>query len=95
MQLHLGRFHDITGIRVGVKTKTEKSNPEPKPEDIKEQWYEIKPIKAFERFKDVLVMCLDPILKAVQNLLIEVNNSMIKRRKYTLLINQKYDLTLS
>ena len=51
-QLLLGRFNDITGIRVGVKTKSEKSNPEPKPEDINEEWDEIRPIKTFEKYQE-------------------------------------------
>ena len=48
----LGRFHNITGIRVGVKTKSEKSNPEPKPEDIKYEWDEIRLIMTFEKYQD-------------------------------------------
>ena len=36
-----------------MKTKTEKLNPDPKPDDIIEEWNEIKTIKTFEKFQKV------------------------------------------
>jgi hypothetical protein len=51
--LLLGRLTEITGITVGVKTKTEKSNPEPKLEDIDLEWAKIKPINSRKNFDKV------------------------------------------
>ena len=52
-QLLLKRFYEITGVRVGVKTTFEKSNPEPKPEDINLEWGKIKPISTQKNFDKV------------------------------------------
>ncbi|MCP4550440.1 MAG: hypothetical protein GY834_00030 [Bacteroidetes bacterium] len=35
-----------------MNSKTEKSNPEPKPEDINEEWDEISQIKTFEKYQN-------------------------------------------
>lgn len=51
--LILGRFYDITGVKVGIKPKCEKANPEPKPEDIEEEWQDIKSIKTLEAYEKV------------------------------------------
>ena len=45
-----GHFYNITGVKVGVKTKCEKANPEPKPEDIEEEWQDIKSITTQKKF---------------------------------------------
>ena len=45
-------FQDIAELRVGMKTKTEKSNPEPKPEDINKKWNDIRLIKTFEKYQN-------------------------------------------
>jgi hypothetical protein len=50
--LLLERFYEITGVRVGVKTTFGKSNPEPKPEDIQQEWMEIKPINNLKSYQE-------------------------------------------
>jgi hypothetical protein len=47
------RFYEITGVRVGMKTNTGKSNPEPKREDIELEWAKIKSITTRKRFDKV------------------------------------------
>ena len=48
-RLLLGRFYDVTEVRVGIKEKHQKSIPEPKPEDI-EEWAKAKPINSLKAF---------------------------------------------
>jgi len=47
----LGRFQEITGVRVGIKNKSEKPNPEPKQKDIDKAWSKIRPVTIEEKFK--------------------------------------------
>ena len=51
--LLLKRFYDITGVKVGIKSKREEANLEPKPEDIKEEWQVIKSIKTLEAYEKI------------------------------------------
>jgi len=51
--LLLKRFYDITGVKVGIKSKCEETNPEPKPEDIEEEWQDIKSIKTLEGYEKI------------------------------------------
>jgi|ERR1035437_368218 hypothetical protein len=51
-RLILERFYETTGIKVGVKTKLEKPNPEPKPEDIEEEWQKIKSVTSLKKYND-------------------------------------------
>jgi hypothetical protein len=51
--LILERFHKTTGIRVGLKTNTEKSNPEPKQKDIDYEWAKIRSITTHKNFDKV------------------------------------------
>jgi len=52
-QLILGRFHELTGVKVGTKVKIEEVNPKPKREDIDHEWAKIKPIISKEKFYKV------------------------------------------
>jgi hypothetical protein len=52
-ELILGRFHQITGVKVGVKTSSVKIDPEPKLVDIDHEWDKIKSIKTLKNFKKV------------------------------------------
>jgi hypothetical protein len=52
-QLLLERFYDITGVKVGIKTKCEKAYSNPKPEDIEEEWKEMKSIINRKNFDKV------------------------------------------
>jgi hypothetical protein len=52
-QLLLKRFYETTGVKVGVKTKIDKPNVEPKLEDIEEEWQKIIPIKTQKSFDKV------------------------------------------
>ena len=47
----LGRFQEITGVRVGIKNKSEKPNPEPKQKDIDKAWLKICRINTEEKFR--------------------------------------------
>lgn len=49
----LENFYNLTDIKVGVKSEIEKSNSEPKPGDIDEEWTKIKPIANQEKFDKV------------------------------------------
>ena len=51
--LLLGRFYEITGVKVGVKTDCKKPNPEPKPEDIELEWEKIRPINTLKKYQKV------------------------------------------
>ena len=46
----LGRFYNITGVSVGVKTTFGKSNPEPNPMDINLKWMKNRPITNQKKF---------------------------------------------
>ena len=46
----LGRFKEITGVKVGIKNKSEKPNPEPKQKDIDKAWSKIKPVTTEEKY---------------------------------------------
>jgi hypothetical protein len=46
----LGRFKEITGVKVGIKNKSEKPNPEPKQKDIDKAWSKIRPVTTEEKF---------------------------------------------
>jgi len=52
-ELILGRFYEITGIKVGVKTTFVKSNPEPKPEDIEHEWSKIRPFDSLKNNRGI------------------------------------------
>ncbi|MDX9696337.1 MAG: hypothetical protein RBT49_11155 [Bacteroidales bacterium] len=47
----LGRFQEITGIKVGIKNKSEKPNPKPDQRDIDKAWSKITRISTEEKFK--------------------------------------------
>jgi hypothetical protein len=49
--LILGRFQEITGVKVGIKSECKKSDPEPKPEDIEEEWKKINPINDLKSYQ--------------------------------------------
>lgn len=51
-ELVLGRFQEITGVKVGLKTTPWKPDPEPKPEDIELEWIEIKPINNLKSYQN-------------------------------------------
>jgi hypothetical protein len=50
-KLLLGRFQEITGVKVGIKNKSEKPNPEPKQKDIDKAWLKISKVTTEEKFK--------------------------------------------
>ncbi len=50
--LILGRFYEITGIKVGLKESHWKANPEPKSEDIDEEWQKIKSVNSIKRYNE-------------------------------------------
>lgn len=47
----LERFQEITGVKVGIKNKSEKPNPEPTQKDIDKAWSKISRITTREKFK--------------------------------------------
>jgi hypothetical protein len=51
-ELILGRFLEITGVKVGLKASLWKPFPKPILEDIDEEWAEIKPISALKSFQN-------------------------------------------
>lgn len=46
----LGRFQEITGVKVGIKNKSEKPNPEPKLKDFDKAWSKIRPVTTEEKY---------------------------------------------
>jgi hypothetical protein len=49
--LFLERFKEITGVQVGLNPSCKKPTPEPKPEDIEQEWMEIKPINNLKSYQ--------------------------------------------
>ncbi len=49
--LFLERFKEITGVQVGLIPSCKKPNPEPKPEDIEQEWMDIKPINTLKSYQ--------------------------------------------
>lgn len=45
-------FMDITGIPVGLKVKPWQPDPNPKPEDINEEWLHIKPVISLQKYQE-------------------------------------------
>lgn len=51
-ELILGRFYEITGLKVGLKQSCLKPVREPKKEDIDEQWGKIKAVRTIEDYNE-------------------------------------------
>ena len=49
--LFLERFKEITGVMVGLNPSCKKPTAEPKPEDIEQEWMEIKPINNLKSYQ--------------------------------------------
>jgi len=51
-ELTVKHFMDITGIPVGLKVKPWQPDPFPRPEDINEEWLDIKPVISLQKYQE-------------------------------------------
>jgi hypothetical protein len=52
-RLILERFHEITGVKPGVKVKNEYRNPGPHKKDLEKEWSKIKKITTLKKYQKI------------------------------------------